>query len=152
MKILKTDLAWAAGILDGEGYIGMTRIKAGIQRRINPSFQTRISVRMVDYSAVKKLYNMFGGTFKNVKPPNSQKHRASFEWFASDLVSDKVLRKVMPYLVTKKSQASLVVGYRENCVTPLTGHVTPKYLVDLRQSYFDNLKMLNKRGFQTNAA
>lgn len=147
--MLDTDLAWAAGIIDGEGYIGMTKANPGVNRRKTLGFQIRISVRMTHKQTIEKLHTLFGGTFKQHKPKDSTKHRICYEWFIGDLGTIEVIRQIYKYLVTKKGQADLILRYRKDCCGEYKGGrgvSIPDDLAKLRLQYFTELAELNKRG------
>lgn len=146
MRIDETDYAWAAGIIDGEGTIGMTRNRVGTNRRATESFQVRISVRMTHKQTVKKLHALFGGTFKLARAVYSLRHNDCFEWYVGDLKTVEVLNKIRTHLVTKKKQANLILRFRSTCFDRPRGSRCPSFLVARRRRYFERLKNLNKRG------
>lgn len=145
----ETDYAWAAGIIDGEGYIGMTRNKAGTNRRTTESFQIRISVRMTHEETIRRLQGIFGGTVKLAKSCNPSRHRSTFEWYVGDMLTVEVLRVTVKYMTTKKDQANLALEFRNNCfrLHPTgRGACCAPEVVALRANYFNRLRDLNKRG------
>lgn len=144
----ETEYAWAAGIIDGEGYIGMTKNKPGVNRRITISFQIRISVRMTHRDTIEKLHSLFGGTFKVCNLRNKTKWKCCYEWYAGDKCTINVLTLVLPYLVTKKSQAELVLDYRKQCflTKPKGQNQCSPEITNLRFEYFKRLSELNKKG------
>lgn len=139
----ETDYAWAAGIIDGEGHIGMTRCKPGVNRRATIGYQIRISVRMTHEPTVKKLRFLFGGTLNRVPSRNPQKHKESYAWYVGDLKTVEVLEKILPYLITKRDQALLVLDYRKSCYG---SHLDGRSLESLRGAYFETLRGFNKKG------
>ncbi len=147
----KTDLAWAAGIVDGEGYIGMAKNNPGTNRRKTLSFQVRISVRMTHKPTIEKLHNLFGGTFKSTSNTNPTKHKPTYEWYVGDVKTVEVLSYLLPYLVTKQEQAKLILDFRKSCFNWKQDGVIkicPNNLCELRLSYFDKLHALNRKGPQ----
>lgn len=77
LMALETEHAWAAGIVDGEGCISITMQKPGVNRRKTPGFQVRISVRMTCERTIKRLYDLYGGTFKLSLSRNPEKHHVA---------------------------------------------------------------------------
>ena len=144
----KTELAWAAGIIDGEGSIAMTKAIVGVNRRSTPSFQIRISVRMTHRATVSKLHQLFGGTFKTCKPKIPSRHKRSFEWYVGDILTQKTLLQIQPFLITKSNQANLVLKYRRRCANGGATGRSPcsASVVKLRRSFFNKLKTLNRKG------
>ena len=146
MKPTETDYAWAAGIIDGEGCIAMTRAKVGVNRRKTESFQVRISVRMTHGDTIRRLHELFGGTFKRARSRDPLRHKSTFEWFVGDLATETTLRLVTPFLITKRSQAELVLKYRAECCPPINGGICAPVLVQRRRRDFDRLPSLNNKG------
>lgn len=145
----KLDYAWAAGIVDGEGAISMTRARVGVNRRTTPSFQVRISVRMTHEPTIRRLHAIFGGTVTVAKARDTERHKPAFGWYAGDLLTVEALKKIRPYMTTKKKQAELVLEYRERCCPPRRlgrGMPCKASLVQMRQRYFDRLSVLNRKG------
>jgi hypothetical protein len=101
----KLDLAWAGGILDGEGYIGayamgnFTRLK--------------IAVNNTDPRMLLKLYNMFGGRLYAYP---KRKERQVYSWSTQDSHATKVIAQVLPYLVVKKEQAAIALRFSDTYV------------------------------------
>lgn len=147
----ETDYAWAAGIIDGEGAILMTRNAPGTNRRKTLSFQVRISVRMTHNETIRRLGRIFGGTIKGAKARDPKRHRPTLDWYVGDLLTVDVLTKVLPYLTTKREQADLVLEFRQRCFPKLPGGrgaTCPDDLVKLRRKYFERLRELNRKGPQ----
>ena len=104
-----TDLAYAAGLIDGEGYIGIKKFKAyKCQGRVTPGYQPRIQVRMVDEAAIKWLAQLFGGWYYPEKP-HCNKGRPLFCYQASDTSALRVVVAIAPYLKIKQQQVALLL-------------------------------------------
>lgn len=151
MCLPETDYAWAAGIIDGEGYIGMIRIRKGVNRQLNDRFQVRICVRMTCKKTISRLFEMFGGSMTYKEPRDKLKHKGSWGWYIGDLQTEKVLNKILPYMTTKLDQAKLILDYRDRCChTSLNlrigGAATPTYIFERRLEYFNRLADLNRKG------
>lgn len=141
----QTDAAWAAGILDGEGYIGMTRCWPGTNRRRSIGYQLRISVRMTHRDTIWRLARIFDcGTLKQCRPQNVKRHKPAFEWFVSDRAMVLVLQQVLPYLTTKKDQALLALSYATSCSGDRG--VVPRQLQRRRDQHFQRMTRLNRKG------
>lgn len=141
-----TDIAWAAGIMDGEGTVRINRVAAGINRRINAAYQLYVTVNMVDKEAILKLQTIFGGSVTLQKSRNTERHNPTWKWLISDESAVKVLREMQPYLVTKRSRAILGIEFREACKMPVGTSLVPDHIVALRQNYYERMKELNRRG------
>lgn len=113
MKVSDTTLAYLAGLVDGEAYIGIKRSKAyRCQGRTTPSYHARIQVRMVHEGAIKTLAEAFGGWHYKEKRPIPNR-RQLFCYQASDLCAETILRALLPFLVVKKESAETVLALRD---------------------------------------
>lgn len=107
-----TDIAYIAGLIDGEGYIGIKRITGKSSGRVNPGYQERIQVRMVDEPAIKFLAETFGGNYYAEKP-HAHKGRPLYCFSASDRIAVNILKIVLPFLRVKFHVATQVLAFRE---------------------------------------
>lgn len=142
----ETDYAWAAGIVDGEGTIAMTRANPGVNRRKTLGFQVRINVRMTHEPTIRRLHAIFGGTCGYHKPQNAARHKPIYGWYVGDLLTVQCLRLMRAYLTAKRAQADLVLEFRERCFTVAPGKECQPDIAALRLSYFDRLTDMNRRG------
>ncbi len=109
----ETDLAYIAGIIDGEGYVGIKRSAAyKCQGRKTPGFHARIQVRMVDESAIRFLADRLGGWYYKEKP-HCNNGRPLFCYQVSDRAAEKIIRQLLPHLKVKHKQAEIVLSLRE---------------------------------------
>lgn len=107
----ETDIAYIAGLIDGEGYIGIKRRTALSNGRVNPSYQERIQIRMVDEPAIKFIAGTLGGNYYTEKP-NAHKGRPLYCFQASDQIAVKILQTILPYLKVKRQVAEKVLEFR----------------------------------------
>lgn len=106
------DLAYIAGLIDGEGYIGITRVLAtGGYGMKSPRYKARFQIRMVDKTIIEYLADCFGGK-AHAYNSASAKGRPMFYFHASDVMLDRLLAQVMPYLRIKKPQVIAVQEFR----------------------------------------
>ena len=99
----ETIKAWAAGIIDGEGYIAR-------EKRSKNSTQIVVKVDNTDEKMLQVLALKFGGNVYLTKARKDRPHcKPLFYW---RLVSKKAaifLEAIMPYLVTKKDKAIVIL-------------------------------------------
>lgn len=106
------DLAYIAGIVDGEGYVGIKKSHAyKCQGRVTPGYHARIQVRMVDEQAIAFLAETLGGWYYKEKP-HSSRGRLLYCYQASDLSAENVLHSLLPYLRVKRENAETVLALR----------------------------------------
>lgn len=108
-----TDIAYLAGLVDGEGCIRIKRAKAyrNLTGRANPAYHCSIHVRMVDEAAIKFLGDTLGGWYWREKA-HATNGRPLFCWQATDREAEFILRCLLPYLRVKRAQAENALALR----------------------------------------
>jgi hypothetical protein len=101
-------LAYLAGIIDGEGWIGLTR-HTNKEVRSGYTIIPVISIHMVGKQAIETIYEMF----ENVGLPSYYIHlQTSSRWSIKGRKRVvPVLEALLPHLRIKKAQAQLVLEY-----------------------------------------
>jgi len=108
----ETDIAYIAGLIDGEGYIGIKKDKGyKCQKRQTPGFHARLQIRMVDESAIKFIAESLGGWYYKEKP-SCANGRPLYCYQASDKNAAEIIRTVRPYLRVKRLSADTVLEFR----------------------------------------
>jgi hypothetical protein len=103
------DLAYIAGLIDGEGYIGATR-RSPLSATRSARYCVRVSVEMTDREPIAFLAERFASLelirlrkrakhYKPIYVLNLEHHRA-----------EALLRAIAPYLVGKQRQAALALS------------------------------------------
>ncbi len=110
-------LAYLAGIVDGEGYIGIKRTKWTPQKEKqngikSDRFTERIQIRMTDESAIRLFRDTLGGNYHKELPKEHSK-LSLYCYSASDKRACEVLQKLLPFMLVKKRDAELVLKLRE---------------------------------------
>jgi len=98
------DLAYLAGIIDGEGCIAVSK-----QWR-NNRWQYRLQLSITSTSEILKdwLETTFGGFVWSTNPRSSNRS-TMLHWTASGNRCQQLLKMVLPYLKVKKPQAELAL-------------------------------------------
>jgi hypothetical protein len=97
-----TDLAWAAGFIDGEGCIGV------YSNGSKSSTIVSLSVSQKYNRPLLKLISLFGGRLKSKSTPVG-----FMEWRLYGSKATNVLELIAPYLDTnKKEQAELAIKFQ----------------------------------------
>lgn len=103
----KIDLAYTAGIIDGEGCIN-------ISRRQGKHQSTRLQVSVVNTNEwlCQWLKMQFGGIVRSRRAykPN---HKPSYSWQLGHKKASEFLRLILPYLNIKKPNAEIAIAYQE---------------------------------------
>lgn len=110
-----TDLAYCAGLFDGEGCICAGRNTTYHAKNAEFSasrFTLSVSVSMCDKEAIEKLQTVFPGHFYFVESKNP-KWRGHWRWMLTTDKAVQFLKDIYPYLKGKKKQAALAMKFRE---------------------------------------
>ena len=101
------DWAYAAGLVDGEGSIGVYQSHRQPGRERSPVFIVRVSVINTDEGVIKWMQDTFGGRFYARKKILSR-HRVVYIWALDGQFAANFLNLIHPYLRIKKAQAWLL--------------------------------------------
>ena len=112
-------LAYLAGIIDGEGCIYLGHIKRGEDL----VWHSVMKVTNCDLDLITWLENVFGGCTSKHGRWTSKKafFRPVYGWNATGAMLDYLLPLIRPYLVIKKKQCDVMLEYRKTskCGGPL---------------------------------
>jgi hypothetical protein len=149
-------LAYAAGIMDGEGTIGVTEISPDgtwresggrRRRRVSPSFRAYVAVVMSDLTIPLWLKSQFGGYLYSYEPRQPQ-HKPPHRWCKQGSDAAEFCRVISPYLRLKQRQAELLIEFwdaRANVVNPRAKGLSPEE-IDRRRAVVIQFNALNRRG------
>jgi hypothetical protein len=121
-------LAWAAGLIDGEGCI-----------RIDTGFRLVLKVKMTHLPTLERLMEVFScGSVRPCKV--KQGTRPQWIWSCMGLRAMKVIEEVSPYMVTKKQEALLALQYGDYCLS----HKWERGTQSMREEFRSNLSLLKQ--------
>ena len=112
-QVTTEELAWAAGIVDGEGCIGLSKIS-------KCHWSLRLSVGNTDIRMLDKLKALFNGTItlQNKKALHDKFSRDGYHrkplwiWTVYGQKAEDILILLVPYLVVKHEQAEIGIKSR----------------------------------------
>ena len=137
----KEVLAWAAGLIDGEGCISIAKADRKLK---SPHYKMQVQVAMCHKPTIERLYEMFGGS---VSMRHGKGHnRNSWTWTIFNNQAAVLLKSLLPYMVTKQDEAKVAVEFQEHVVaTPSRGWqgLLPETLA-ARESMYQACKRLKK--------
>ncbi|KKL99979.1 hypothetical protein LCGC14_1809020 [marine sediment metagenome] len=154
----QTDLAWAAGIIDGEGSIHIQKTnyvnkiypnaKRKVRRERSPSYTLRLTVRMTDKPTIEKIAKIFEGRCLELKR-RTVKNKKVYSWAACGYRTLEILNLIEPYSVTKKNQ--IKTAYKFMKIPRFQGgrgkgSTLPKSITDKREQYYQKMKTHNHGG------
>jgi len=108
----RTDLAYIAGLFDGEGNIGIVKRKCHYHATV-PIYHLQVRLTLVQEYLPHWLQMAFGGYVSFRKRPNS-KHRDIYTWQIGYGQATDFLKAILPFLKLKKPQAELAIEFQSN--------------------------------------
>lgn len=137
--ICEEDLAYTAGLIDGEGCITILkdRNKSGGCRYV-----VRVTVKMCDTGAILFLKKKFGGGIckQELEPPQ----RPAYYWYLDGLKSAYLLTNILEYLRVKRRQAELAIEFM--AFEPKDESRFLRTEMNRKESLYRQIRQLNKRG------
>lgn len=106
----KTDLAYTAGIIDGEGCIHISR-QWDKRYKGCYKYSLSVSVASTDEWLCKWLHFAWGGSV-HYATKNNPKWRPSWVWQLSSKQACKFLKTILPYLRIKRPQAEIAIEFQ----------------------------------------
>ena len=145
-----TDIAYFAGIIDGEGcvYVNVRKV-GGKGRRKTPGFGVKLTISITDECLVNwfKEKCELTSIYYREKPGGNRKPKWQCTWNNSK--AEKYLKLVLPHLVIKTQQAILGIELLEHLRnSPIGGDCKQVSEEDVayRLSIKQKISKLNKRG------
>lgn len=145
------DLAYAAGIIDGEGYIGITVLEKDKRRSgRSPAFQLVVNVGMADPEVVFWLREQFAGNVHSYAPGKYGTKRGVHHWRLTGRRAAAFCSLIRPYLKLKFGQADLALAYYRDDRLDHNGRGGPGYRltdaeIQVRRDYKARIQSLNRR-------
>ena len=99
----QTDLAWAAGIVDGEGCILLYRAKT----RTGDAWVLRLTVINTSQPMLQRLQEIFQLGSVRQRRRTNPRHKVQWTWEIAARKAEAALILLLPYLVTKRREAEL---------------------------------------------
>ena len=141
-------LGYFAGAIDADGFITIQRSRKN--GAVYFTAKVGFTGTATPHEAHTLLQEAFGGSvctyvpkYKNYKPVHS--------WCVSNKLAKKTLRAILPYLVTKRGQAGLVLEFISTCErqwkevkrTQVPTYRIPPEMVAVRNNFYERVTALN---------
>lgn len=105
----KEEMAYIAGILDGDGSFSILRSKT--------SYFPCIQLSNVFQGMSEQLYKLFAGSMR-IKKPQQAHYKILYVWSLRGLTSCKhMLENILPYLILKKERAQFMLDFITKSLT-----------------------------------
>src|SRR6185369_8308059 len=130
------NLAYVAGLVDGEGCIGFTQCRSNMI--------PRICITNTNKKLIEMLYYKFGGCIFNAKRVKSN-WKEAYHWVVTSKAAIEFLEKIQKYLILKFEQALCLQAYE--CIRPGKGKRWDCEGKEAMKLLKDQIHWLNKKGF-----
>jgi hypothetical protein len=143
-----TDLAYLAGIIDGEGCFFITKVpKKEGDGYVSEHYRGLLKIDNTDYKLIEWLNKVFSGSNSAATRTTSSRQfeREVFSWIAT---GDRLLdlsELVMPYLVVKKEHCENMIKFRKTYTAKLGCNKLEEKELIIRQECLEKSKKLNSR-------
>jgi hypothetical protein len=106
----ETDIAWVAGLFDGEGCVWLDR-RPRKGSKLRWKFYLRPKVKMTHLPTIKRLKELFPEGQRPRRPTKSKKPNCkdAYEIHWYEEAGERFLRTIRPYLVTKAKEVDIVL-------------------------------------------
>lgn len=138
MKWSKTQLAYFAGIIDGEGCFC-------IQIPGNKSHTLRLFVMSTSKCLIDYLFQTFGG-YQYSRKIEKLTWKIRHEWFVDREILDELLPLLRPYMVIKKEHLEVAIEFRKTFPKIRNYHKIPNEFILVREDCHRRMRLLNKKG------
>lgn len=145
-RYTKEDLAYMAGIIDGEGSICVYSFFASPHQRNGKRYlrhSTMLSVSNTSTALMDWIVERFGSKMRTVKRTR-QDWKQAYHWQVGYARAAEILQAVLPYLVIKRRQAELLIEFQE-LGSFRGGGETPQHVRERRAAIADEIGFLNNR-------
>ena len=140
----QNELAYLAGIIDGEGCFYMGHVKQG---KYGSGYQFHVAIKvdntyqpLIDY-----LNETYGGNREYSYWKKKPNHKPVYSWYATGLMLDYICPLILPFLKVKKRQCELMIEMRKTYKN-IGSKRLPKEIIDFRLDIIKQMRILNSRG------
>jgi hypothetical protein len=145
MIVMKVTPEYLAGILDGEGHIGIQRHQFRHGNEV-VRYQHALRVMVVNTSMqlLESLQESWGGWIRQHRVANTR-WLPTYGWMVTSKSADKVLAAALPFLIVKRRQAELAIEFRATVTARHhgPGRPVPLHVIERRAEIMEEIKTLN---------
>ena len=139
---MSTQLAYIAGLFDGEGSV--SRYRERRKNRKNPTWVIRCEVNMTDRAIIKWLHETLGFGSFHKKPPSKNQlgSRMQYRWCCSYRDALKFANLLLPHARVKRKKLQQVIKYYDQFSIryPNDRHVRVHHVISRRGNNILNEK------------
>jgi hypothetical protein len=141
-----TELAYVAGLIDGEGTVTIVKTKL-YRGRKTPSYQLMVRLEMTCEETIKRAQKVMGGVVKArvSKHPN---FKTSYRLVRVSNDAYSFLKLIQRYCTTKSPQIAAGLRLQEEGKSPLIGpKQVPQETVDFKEQLFQEVRSYHKKNY-----
>jgi len=132
-------LAYMAGIIDGEGSISID-VQSPNKTRKYHYYSIRMNIINTNLELMEWLVKNFGGNlYKNRKV---EKRKQVYKWSIYSRKAAEILQQTLPYMIVKKPHAIILIEFMDSM--GVTGWHVPEEIRHYRQQLYLKVRELNK--------
>lgn len=148
MRLSETEKAYIAGLMDGEGCIGMSKnSQLNGDRKLR--YRLRVTITTTTPELAAWLIEKTGANIQGYDRGNPR-HAKAYRINFGEVPGEQLLSEIQDFLIIKKRQAELYLRYRaiqKFSLANRTAHrLQIKSIRTLRDWFFDEFHRLNTRG------
>ena len=139
----KEEIIYFAGLVDGEGYVGITT--KGKRVSGETKYQVIFRIMLTNLEVIQKYSDILGGHVKTYyKDHPVWKDAYGFSFY--DEKAEGVLRLILPYLIVKRLQVEKMLEFRKTVSRGRNQYSDKKEAFAKQHIIYNEMKVLNKRG------
>lgn len=137
----KEELAWAAGLIDGEGCIGIDYKRRPSDSR-HPSYRLRLRLNMTHKSTVIRLKRILRAGKVRFRKAGKSRWKDQYVWSVSGKIARRILIQLLPYLCTKLRDAKIGIKFRNfmDCVVSPGRGAYPLAVIRKQHNFYLRLR------------
>lgn len=128
-----TDLAYLAGIFDGEGHVCINKM-AQRKGMVAPFFHLDVGITNTDTDLISSLQDVYGGNVGQTGVKGQ--HRTNcFRWRLSGPKTIEFLKLILPHLKIKRRQAEIAISFQQTIMNRRRGTPLTEYDIEIREKH-----------------
>lgn len=142
VELSDVQAAWLAGLIDGEGCLGIWRER----RKGNTSgyrYRASVQIANTNRALLDMIASVLPGTIQMKDARVKKGHKPLYQFYLYARCVGPVLERVAPFLVIKKEQARVLMRFRE---TTENAPVRASQDHEILDALYQQNRALNKRG------
>ena len=132
-------IAYLAGIIDGEGTIYIQKIP----KKNFFDYFPRVQIVNTNKELMYWIRDTFGGIVSSRDRSNENRNwRVQHTWYTTRQILDIILPLLVPYLIIKKKHAEIMIEFRKTFTDKKSHRITPELFV-IRDNFMYQIRHLN---------